>query len=346
MVNKSGRCIATVIILLSVLLTSCGEKKKNTANTVPPADSLKSAILGLDKQISGDVSNADLYHSRARLYLLDHQFDPALRDINKAISLSPKTPSFYITLSDIFLLMGRPDNCRDALLKAVELDPGNNEAILKLAKLNLIIKDYKMTFEYVRKALDIDKTNPRAYFIRAIALLESHDTVRAVADLQTAVDQDQGYYDAYIQLGKVFSLRNNILAVDYLKNALRLKPESKEALYMLGMFYQENEQYEKATDTYMQLEKADSAFKEAPYNIGYINLVYLKDFSKAVTWFSKALGCDPGYIEAYYNRGLAYEYMGEFEKSYKDYKRTLELHVNYQKAIDGLNRLDKKMGRK
>jgi hypothetical protein len=45
-----------------------------------------------------------------------------------------------------------------------------------------------------------------------------------------------------------------------------------------------------------------------------------------------------------FNRGYAYELSGEYSKSYLDYKHVLELKANYQKALDGLNRIDKIRG--
>jgi tetratricopeptide (TPR) repeat protein len=212
---------------------------------------------------------------------------------------------------------------------------------LKLAKLNLVIKEYPATFEYVKKALNVDPVNPRAYFIRAIALLEKGDTVRAADDLKKAVDQDQEFFDAYLELGELYSIKKDKMAADYLRNALNIRPESKEALYLLGMFYQENNQFDKALETYAILEKVDTTFKNAPYNTGYIYLVYLNDFQKAALFFSRAILKDPGYVEAYYNRGYAYELSDQINKAYSDYKMTLKLKTNYQKAIDGLNRLDR-----
>ena len=187
----------------------------------------------------------------------------------------------------------------------------------------------------------MDPVNPRAYFIRAIALLEKGDTVRAADDLKKAVDQDQEFFDAYLELGELYSIKKDRIAADYLRNALNLRPESKEALYLLGMFYQENNQFDKALETYSILGKIDTTFRNVPYNTGYIYLVYLKDFQQAARFFSQAIKKDPGYAEAYYNRGYAYELSGQFDKAYSDYKMTLKLKTNYQKAIDGLNRLDK-----
>ena len=300
----------------------------------------------LSQQIEDDVSNPDLYNRRAKYYLHDHQLDKALKDINKAISLDGGKSVSYITLSDIYLLMGKPDGSRDALNKAININPNDKEAMLKLAKLYLIVKDYKNCYVTVKQLLVIDNGNASAYFIRAIGLLEQGDTIHAVDDLMQAVDKNQKYYDAYVQLGELYSIKKDPMAVLYLKNALNLRPQSREAMYMLGLFYQETGQFDKAIASYQALAKFDTAFREAPFNIGYIYLVYLKDFNRAVLFFSESLKKDPGYYEAYFNRGFAYELAGDYKKAYDDYQKSLKIELNYDKAIEGLNRLDKLMIRK
>jgi tetratricopeptide (TPR) repeat protein len=308
-------------------------------------DTLSVLLEDLGRKITDHPSDPELLQQRAKYYLLDHQEKQAFADISKAVSLSPDNPSLYITLSDVYLGMGKPDNCSEALLKAISLDPRNNSAMLRLSKLSLIIKDYKATFEYVKKALEIEPHNPQAYFTRALAFLEKGDTISAVQDLKRTVDQDQGFYDAYIELGELYSMRKDPIAADYLKNAIKIRPDSREALYMLGMYYQESGKYEDAIETYSKLAKADSTFKEAPYNTGYIYLVYLRDFRKAAGFFSEALKLDPAYVEALFNRGYAYELSGEYAKAYQDYNHVLDLRANYQKAVDGMNRIDKASGR-
>ena len=85
----------------------------------------------------------------------------------------------------------------------------------------------------------------------------------------------------------------------------------------------------------------DTTFRDAHYNIGYINLVYLLDFKAASECFTKAIEIDSLYAESWYNRGLSYEQLKEYQKAYEDYQKALKLKVNYDKAIEGLNRLDK-----
>lgn len=332
-----------IIGAIVILLASCTSVTDKTASGDNGRDSLAASLSKLNKLIGENSSDPELFHRRARLYMLKPDFDLALKDLNSAISLSPQNPFYYITLSDAYLLRGETGNCSEALSKALSLDPGNNEALLKLAKLNLVLREYHAVFENVKKALAVDPVNPRAYFIRAIALLETGDTVRAVDDLKKTVDQDQEFFEAYLELGELYAMKKDRIAVDYLRNALNIRPRSKEALYLLGMFYQENSMYDKAIETYAILGKIDTAYRNAPYNTGYIYLVYLNDLKKAVIYFTQAIGRDPEYAEAYYNRGYAYELSGLYKEAYADYKMTLKLKDNYDKAIEGLNRLDKLM---
>ena len=327
--------------LFLLFLSSCGSHDKTIHQESMVSDTTKLVLSDINNKIKADPNNADLYDHRARYYMFENQFDLALKDISKAVTLSPNKPSYYLTLSDMYLLMGKPTNSGDALKKALSLDPKNNQAFLRMAKLNLIIREYKTSLEFIRKALDVEPNNPQAYFTKALVLLETGDTVKAVADLKKAVNQKQEYFEALMELGMLYSMKNDQMAVDYFKNALKIRPKSKEVLYMLGMFYQEAGQYENALKTYNSLAKIDTTFRNAPYNMGYIYLVYLKDFKKAVSYFTEALHKDPGYFEAYYNRGYAFELEGQFENAYKDYQKTLSIKTNYQKAIDGLNRLDK-----
>jgi tetratricopeptide (TPR) repeat protein len=327
-----------VLTLLILFLDSCGPGKER--GKMSTADSLQAVLAKLSEEIADSPDDANLYYNRAQFYIGDQSFDRALTDIRKAIALNDRNPAFYITLSDIYLFTGQPQLCGEALNKANALEPQNNAVLNKLAKFSLIMKDYPKTYEYVEQALAVKKINPPAYFTRANALLEQGDTIHALGDLMIAVDQDQKYFEAYALLGDLYAMKNDPMAPAYYNNALNVRPASKETLYKLGMYYQENGQFEKAIRQYTLIMQVDSTFRNAPYNIGYIYLVYLNDFPKAAEFFSRAIGIDDQYYEAWYNRGYANELMGKTEDAYRDYRQTLKIQVNYPKAVDALNRLD------
>ena len=343
--NKSFLFTGIISLFFIVLIISCGPTSE-PGKTAKSGDTLQIQIKAISEKIGATPSDGGLYNRRASLYLADHQNDKALNDINKAIQTDPRKPAYYITLSDIYLNMGKPDKCGEALKKAIELDPNSNETLLKYARLSLIIKEYKTAFVTINKCLKIDAFNPRAYFILGLTFLETGDTVAAVNEFKKTVDQDQNHYEALLELGELYAMKKDNLAAGYYQNALHIRPNDKVALYLLGMFYQDTRQFDQAVATYQALQKADSTYRNAPFNIGFIYMVYLKDFPKAVDYFSNAMKTDPGYYEALYNRGYAYELMGENKKAYDDYQKTLKIHPNYEKAVEGLNRLDRVMGRR
>ncbi|MCX6266678.1 MAG: tetratricopeptide repeat protein [Bacteroidetes bacterium] len=269
------------LVLCLFAFTACQNGSDTSDRQKQDNDTIRLKLEILNRQIEADQTNPDLYNKRAKFYLLDHQFDKALKDVHKAITIDDGKAASYVLLSDIYLLMGKPDESRDALNKAISKNPKDVDALLKLAKLFLIVKDYKNCYATVNQLLTIDNGNASAFFTRAIGLLEQGDTLRAVDDLKHAVDNNQEYYDAYVQLGELYSIKKDPVAELYLKNALHIRPKSREALYMLGLFYQETGKYEQAITTYQLLANSDTAFREAPFNIGYIYLVYLKENKKA-----------------------------------------------------------------
>jgi tetratricopeptide (TPR) repeat protein len=301
----------------------------------PPAP-----LDSLNRMIATDSLNPDLYHSRAKYYLGREDINEALSDMGRAIQINDRSPAYYVTLSDIYLAAGSMPNCLDALKKAEELDPAYNDALLKLAEAYLILKDYKTAFAYTQKALDLERINPVAHFIRGYTFLEVGDTTLAIKNFQAAADQDQNYYKAYVELGIIYTLQKNPLATGYFEAAVKIDSKRPEALYLLGMAYQESENVQKALEAYDKLMDISPNFKEAYYNSGYICLVYLEEFPRAIKFFTHAINLDSEYTDAYFNRGYAYELSGDEINARKDYLKAMEITPNYQRAIEGLNRLD------
>lgn len=327
------------IFLIALIMISCnrgcneskkekGEEKYETITTDK-----------LNKLIEKEPNNPDLYNERAKAYLEIKKTGDALSDINKAINLNPKKAQYFITLSDIYFATGKVGRCRESLEKALELEPKNTEALLKTAELHFYFKRYEETYKYINKAIDTDKNNSRAYFMRGMALKEAGDTVRAIIDLQKTTELDGTNFEAYLQLGMLFSKKKNSLATEYFDNAIKLDTNSIEARYAKAMYMQEVGEYNEAIKLYKTILRINPEYKYAYYNIGYIHLVYLQVYKTAIEYFTKAIMIDGNYAEAYYNRGYSYELGGDIRNAMKDYQKALSIKSNYKKAIDGLNRI-------
>lgn len=327
-------------LILAFLLASCGSPNKSTQSD--GIDSVLNPLDEISKRIDASPDVDSLYKIRAKLYLDQKQPEKALSDIRKAIELNPQVTDYHILLGDIYLSMGNIESSKKSLINAFEMDPRNPEPSTKLAELYLFLEDYDKVYLYCNKAIEIDKYNAPGYFIKGFALLEQDDTAKAIFNLQQATQNDPEYYDAFVMLGHIFQIKGDPIAGNYLKTAVRIRPTSVEARYHYGMWLQEQEMIEDALIQYDAILQIDPRNKNAWYNIGYVNLVFLQNFQTAVEKFSKAIEYDPQYAEAWYNRGLAYEQLGQFDKARSDYKKALQIIDNYDKAIEGLNRIEGK----
>jgi len=330
----------SVLLFSLVILVSCHSSEKNTARETDQPLNVEQLILRVSEKINSNPNDDRLYIERANYFLTIDSIQSALRDITIAIDINDQDPNHYITLSEAYLALGNPDRCIEGLEKALEIEPKNQEALLKKAQLFLIMKQYDKTYETIDELIKIDSYNPTAYLTRGYALLEQGDTIKAIRNLQTTIDQKQDYFEAYIQLGVVYINLGNPLAADYLSNAIELRPNSPEAYYLLGMFFQENDEPDKAIEIYNNILAIEPQFTFALYNLGYIYLVYFKEYETAAGYFTQAVELDPNNYEAYYNRGYCYELLGNKSEARIEYQKSLELKPNYELAIKGLNRLD------
>ena len=78
------------------------------------------------------------------------------------------------------------------------------------------------------------------------------------------------------------------------------------------------------------------------FNLGYVALIFDKNYDEAISFFSKVLETEPDYVEALTNRAIAFEEKKQYEEARADYQMALKLDPHYASAIAGMNRMDKK----
>jgi tetratricopeptide (TPR) repeat protein len=328
------RTISTLFLISLLFFASCGDPNTKT-ETVSAADSIAASapaeLKTLNAEILASPNNPDLYHKRAKYYLDAKSFDEGLADMSRAMNLDSTKSEYFLTLSDLYFSINQSGKAKAALEKCVSLDPKNVDAILKLAELYLYVNKSDKSIEYINQALKIDQYNAKAYFMKGMNYKDLKDTAKAISSMQTAVEQDQQYYNAYMQLGILCAAKKNKIAVDYYKNALRIQPKSVEAWYALGKYYQDVQDWNNAIGTYTTLLKFDNN-RNALYNLGVIHLVALKQYNKALEYFTGAINIDPKYVEAYYGRGICYQEMKEPQKAQSEFQACLSIDPGYEPA--------------
>ena len=120
--------------------------------------------------------------------------------------------------------------------------------------------------------------------------------------------------------------RQYSLAINAYKRALEFDPDCAAIHHSLGFAYYKEGEFDLARDA---LQKAIE-LNPLNANYHYVFGQLIEDWKelegaweKAIREFTRTIELDPSYIEAWYNRGLLYEKLGDLEKACEDFKQVV-----------------------
>ena len=339
------------LFLIALLAASCHNGGVKSTGSVKSVDSIPSQHSGdtvtskinyYTGIITSQPYNADAYWNRGKLEIVNKSYSPALADLAKAVMIDSTKPGYYYNLADVEFLMGHTHEARDAFQTCIRLDPKNTDAILKLAELYLYVEKYDEALTLINQALKVNQYIARAYFLKGMIYIEKHDTARAISSIQTAIEQNPDYYDAYIQLGLLFAGKGDGIALSYYNDATNLEPQNPESYYDKGMFYQFGGDYDNAIKTYQELLQVDSTYKNAYYNLGVIYNEDKTDYNTSLNYFNKAIKYDTAYYMAYYGRANSYEMLKQYPQALTDYAHAYRINPKFKEAERAYQKLKSK----
>jgi len=322
-----------IALFIVILLSSCNNNDSKTDKI--------STISDLNSEIENNPTDLNLLEKRTEFYIQKSNLNNAITDLHRSIELAPDSIKYYMQLADVFMQLGQAQKSISILTKVTEIDNTYEDAWIKLGEIHLMYRKYQDVFDFANKALDANPYSDIAYFLKAYTYKEMKDTNMAIQSFQQCIKNNPQNYNANIELGILFMALKNPLAITYFKNAIVIDSIKIDAYYDLGLYYQNNDYLNEAIETYKEIIKINPKFPSSYYNIGYIYLELLNISDQAIPYFTKSILVKPDYYEAYYNRALAFEKLGDVFNAKKDYQEALRLKPNYDKAIEGLNRIEK-----
>ena len=201
-----------LFFILSVLLVGCDNSstkdKGKTVETHKEVDKL-SEYDAITDSIMSDTANVALYVKRAQVNLANERVSMAIKDINSALSINKKDIDALLVLADIYYALGDEDNILLTLNKATEYAPLDTRPIIKLSELSFLQGNIRMAGAYVDKALELDRFNPRAYFMRGMIQLSNNDTVNALKNFMTSRLQQDDFIDPIIQIAHIYAAKGS-----------------------------------------------------------------------------------------------------------------------------------------
>lgn len=320
-----------------MLAFSCDSDKKKPAN-----ESGDSALDALSKAIENAPQKPDLYHQRAIYLYKKKGYEEAMLDMQKAITLDSLKPQYYHTLSDIQLDYYKSRQALTTMEVAAHLFPKRVATLLKLSETQFILKQYDASVQTINDILAFEPQNAEAYFMLGMNFREEGGNKRAIAAFQTAVENDPDLMDGWLIIAEIYAEEGDFKAVQYYDNAIRVNPQSVEALHGKAFFLQNNDRIPEALDIYEQITLLDPNYEPIYLNRGIL-FIEIDSLDRAREEFDILINIKPQNHLGHYYRGIVNQMLNRLDQAKIDFENAVNLAPDFDRAQEALTDLKQKI---
>jgi tetratricopeptide (TPR) repeat protein len=242
------------------------------------------------------------------IMLNNDEFEKAIRQYKKAVTLKTDYLQPYILLGDAFSQIDKFDDAIENYNYGLLLDSENTEILNKLGNAHVNKGEINQAISYYNKALEI---NPDSAM-------------------------------TYNNLGAAFFHQNNFdLAIKYYLLALKFQPDFTEARFNLALSLSKQGKINEAIIHYRHL--IDKSPDNENGYLGLANLFFKQDnFEEAIKYYHKTLSINPEDERAYFNLGIAYYRLSNIDKALIYIELALSINPDYIQAKNTLTKLQSK----
>ena len=325
-----------LLLNLLLILSTCEAPKADNTNDNTNIDPVLSE---LGNQIERFPNEPQAYLARAEYYYENESYEQAIVDLQKSLSIDSTHLNSLHTLADVYLDYFQSRKALETLEYTSKLYPDNILTLLKKSEFYFILKQYEESMRSIDQILKIEPQNAEAYFMFGQNFVEQGDTARAINSYQTAVENDPDLLDAWIKLGQLQAALDNSIAEKYFDSAISIAPKNITVRHAKADFLADAGKLNEAIAVYRGIVEIDLNYEDAYFNSGLLYLD-LDSIPQAYKQFDICVKTAPLYIEAYYYRGLAAEFLGNKEQAKADYQKALGFAPDFVDAQEGLQRVE------
>jgi len=261
---------------------------------------LKLAIEQYEQIVKIEPDSVDDHLLLGRLYRLNSDLQKAERELKTAIKLDPNSEEAVTTLAMLYTDEGDTSHALQ-VLSAVPDTARSAKLYAALGAAYEQRKDYKSAIDAFRHAVVLDRDNLDA--IRGLAenLLNDGQLEASLEQYKVIVDSNPEDAQSYVRIAEIYRRQAKYdLALEDLKKADTLVPDTMDVPYSISAVYQAQGRYDEAIKILQELvkktEKSETGSSQADRNnraifIERLGMVYREqeNYTAAVETFRKML---------------------------------------------------------
>jgi tetratricopeptide (TPR) repeat protein len=152
----------------------------------------------IDKAIDLAPENVNLYSGRGYANYKSGYFRLAVNDFTMALKLVPGNSEYYKMLGVSKIYLNDSPGAESDLKVALGINPDDPEIYYFLGlHANDLLDQPEKSYEYLTRAIELDSLNALYYYQRAWASYDLYDFEAAIADIEQAIELDNGDGDFY-----------------------------------------------------------------------------------------------------------------------------------------------------
>jgi tetratricopeptide (TPR) repeat protein len=211
--------------------------------------------------------------------------DSAIVILNEAISFYPGDAELHFLLGKAYYLKNKPQEMGQQFAQAesLKIQPKFQEEIQQMRA-----EKWLQIFNQGAKAFNEQKIDSALQKFIACTVI------------------DPSHYKAFMNAGYAYSLKGeNDKAIPYLEKGLKLAPDSLDILKIYASALHNAGKTKEALDIYLRVVERDPKDANILFNIASI-YSFQKDFAKALLFYQKLIEADSSFKDAYFNMGWIY----------------------------------------
>jgi tetratricopeptide (TPR) repeat protein len=279
----------------------------------------------------------------AHLLVLLGKEDLAYKELRKALLIAPDLPLVQRNLARIYLKKRKAKEALTAASKACQLDSQNHENRLVLASTLLTSGEYEKAKVIIETVLQENSNYAEAYAIQGLLNLQHNNTQKALVDFEKALSIKPHLTQLWSHCANLyFKSKNLTKAINALEKVLILEPDNADNMNNLAEYYRQNKDFDKAQQL---LEKATGIAPEhASLWTSYgLVLQQLGHINEARVVYRKALTINPNIAEVRINIGSIDFQVGEYDSAIKNYKSVIKIKPDFAEAYNNLGNVFRKL---